>query len=334
MSSKTVHHVLVDSRDRDETLFPHPNGYRVRLPKRYREVVSARLLAMSVPTSFYTFSAAQGNTELLVSVGGSEFKRLLLPDGNYTPGTMALSLQTLLLDEFPSNTFQVGVDPVTLRLMITCVEGDAVAVQVPVVDSAGHDRSLAYLLGFRGGEDGASGTLTSSALVNTNPWLYIVLDIQELSTIDEGGLGGGAVGKGCFAVVSLPSAAFSYIFREDMTTPPVPQCPPIPKLETLTVTFRTHDGKTLDFQGVDHSFVLEIVTREPRPPPASPVSLKDAPARLATRQPAAAAGPGTAVVVMAPPPAPSGGLKRWRIAAVVVVAAVAAGWWYRRRRAS
>ena len=324
MSSKTVHHILIDSRDRDESLYPHPNGYRVRLPKKYRNVVSARLLAMSLPTSFYVFTAAQGNTELLVSVNGS-MKRLLVPDGNYTPQNMALSLQTLLLDEFPDNTFEVGIDPVTLKLIIRCLEGAAVAVQVPDPSSAGADRSLASLLGFRGGEDGSSGTLISSALVNTNPWLYIVLDIDELSTIDEGGVGGDVVGKGCFAHISLPASAFSYIFREDMTTPAVPQSPPISSLQTLTVTFRTHDGRPLDFQGIDHAFVLELVTQPPRPPPASPVSLASPPPAPQPPQP-------KVHVAQVPPPAAPPGVKHWRVAAVVVALAAAGWWWYRRRR--
>lgn len=261
MSSKTRHQLLVDSRDRDPEAYPAPNRYRVTLPKRYRDVVSARLLSITVPYSFHVFTAAQRNTHVHVTVGSVGPKRVLVPDGNYHPAGLAHTLKVVLGDAFPDHTFQTGVDPQTMRLAIECEQGEALAVRVP----PRADRSLAWLLGFRGGEDGSGGRIEASAVINTNPWAYVVLDIDELPIIDEGGLGGTAIGKGCFAHVPLPTTPFTSIFRQDTATPPVPQCPPIPRLDRLTVTFRTHDGLPVDFQGMDHSFVLELVTKEPRP---------------------------------------------------------------------
>lgn len=330
MSSKTLHHVLIDSRDRDEVAYPQPNRYRVNLPKRYQNVTSARLLSISLPMSFYVFSEAQGNTELFVSVGDSGWQRVLIPDGNYDPCAMAETLKVVLIDTFPSNTFEVGVDKYNLRLMIRCLEDLPVAVRVPETDTSGHDRSLAYLLGFRGGEDGSSGYLIASAVINTNPWLYIVLDIDELATIDEGALGGNAVGKGCFAHISLPAHNFEYMFKDDLKIPAVQQCPPIPKLERLTVTFRTHDGKVLDFQGIDHNFVIELVTREPRPPPSAPVNL--APQEAAAPRPAARQVQHTVVLPPALPPPSASSRHRWNIMVVVAVLACVGGGWYVYRR--
>lgn len=342
MSSKTRHHVLIDSRDRDPEAYPAPNKYRLTLPKRYRDVVSARLLSITVPYSFHVFTAAQRNTHVYVTVGSVGPRRVMIPDGNYHPARLALMLRTALGDAFPDHTFQTGVDPHTMRLAIECEQAQAVQVQVPPRT----DRSLAYLLGFRGGEDGNTGRIEASAVINTNPCAYIVLDIDELPVIDEGGMGGTAIGKGCFAHVPLPTTPFTTIFRQDTTTPPVPQCPPIPRLDRLTVTFRTHDGVPIDFQGMDHSFLLELVTREPRPCSTTmagavrsagavggavggavdPRPLVDAPALLHSST------PHSTPALVEPKPQPPWWKRRAVLGAALGTGAVGAWYWYTFKR--
>lgn len=265
MRTKTLHHLLIDSRDRDREAYPHPNAYRLTLPKTYKNVVSVRLLNLYIPTSFYVFSAALGNTTLDISVGTSGFQTITINDGNYRPDSLVKEVRAMVLQTFPDNTFDVWYDPATLKFHITCLEDLDVVVDVPMTAEGGpDDRSLAFLLGFRGTETSQGGTLSASAVINTNPWTYVVLDIDELRTIDECGLNGNPVGKGCFARVMVLDP-FSHVFLDgaSLSFPAVPQCPAIPKLDRLTVRFRTHEGSLVDFHGADHSFVLEIQTADP-----------------------------------------------------------------------
>jgi hypothetical protein len=43
----------------------------------------------------------------------------------------------------------------------------------------------------------------------------------------------------------------------------LPQKPTIPRLKELRIRFRYHDGRTVDFNGVDHSFTLCVETHDP-----------------------------------------------------------------------
>lgn len=319
-----VHHVLVDSRDRDPVAYPHPNEYRVRLPKMYRNVVAARLLSISIPTTFFIFDAARGTTTLTMSVDDSGPRDVVIPDGNYTVTSMAAELETLLGDAFPALTFQVTVEPRTMQLTIECVEGGVVRV-----DTSGGSGTLAHLLGFRGVVEG-SPSVTGSAVIDINPLTYILMDVHELATMDEGALAAGGVGRGCFARIPLPAESFAYIFRDvDVATAATAQLPPVPKLETLTVTFRTHDGTPLDFQGAEHSYLIEITTREPGQAgyvdagalsaPAPTPMPRDPPRPVArTRVPLAAAGAQPQQLAGGPPYA------AWAAA----LAAVVGGWWW------
>lgn len=338
MRTKTVHHVLVDSRDRDKGLYPAPNAYRVTLPKLYRNVVSARLLSLSLPTTFYVFSTAQRNTTLQVSVQGSAYTDLTIADGNYSVDTLATTLKAKIEDAFPANTFEVWCDASTLQFNITCLEGGVVSVVVPSTSEGPVDTSLAYLLGFRGTEVSSGGTLTSSSVMNTNPWTYVVLDVAELLTIDEGGLNGNPIGKGCFAHVALPAKTFEHVFLNAANSmyPAVPQCPAIPKLARLTILFRTHDGTVVNFHGVDHSFLLELVTHDPGassscygPPTETPVQH----VTHTVAPPSPAAQP--AVLPVMPPAAvetPGGGGVPWKPALAVTAAGL--GMWYWSRQSA
>lgn len=326
------HHLLVDSRDRDFEAHPGAGSYRVRLPRQYRHVTAARLLSADIPSSFFVFSAAHGNTSLVVRVGTLRPATVTLPDGNYDTETLPSQLALALRQAFPTKTLDVSIDPLTMQLVIECGEGDAVEVDTRGdADAKPTDWGLAYYLGFPRGVLASGAPLRGPGVVNLNPFTYILLDIAELGTVDEGGMYGGAVGKGCFAKIPISGISYEYIFRDvDKAVDAVECKPAVPRLETLTVTFRLHSGAAIDFRGVEHSFLLEVVTKDPAPPRG----LALGPAVRAPRRRRRRRGlpSGVGVAVDAPPTAvvrpPSPRYATW--AAVVVL--LAGGWWWYRRR--
>jgi hypothetical protein len=40
--------------------------------------------------------------------------------------------------------------------------------------------------------------------------------------------------------------------------------PPLGKLEKINIKWRFHDGRLIDFNGFEHSFMLEVITGEAR----------------------------------------------------------------------
>lgn len=261
------HQVLIDSRDRDFETFPHPNTYRIRLPQRYTNVTGARVLSADIPLSFFVFKAEYGNTTLLVTVGDSAPSVVTIPDGNYDDQTMVEELRTSLAAAFSDKDFLIEVDPRTYQLVVTCVQGDSVSVDTRLADEPGPtDWGLAYYLGFPKGALTAGAPLRAPGMINLNPFTYILMDVQELGVIDEAGMYGNSVGRGCLCKIPIQGVSYEYIFRDiDRATDMVRTRALVPRLETLTVTFRLHDNRVVDFRGVEHSFLLEIETRDPGP---------------------------------------------------------------------
>jgi hypothetical protein len=262
------HHVLIDSQDRDFESYPGANEYRILFARTFKNVVAARLLGVELPASFYVFTAAHGNTTLYVNLSSSSSSQvpigITIPDGNYDAPSMVLELTNAFNDAFPGKTFSVNVDERTFRLKIACHQGDEVIVDTtnaPV--NVPTNWGLAYHLGFERGTVMQAQAIVSPNVINLNPYTYIILDIQELNQIDEGGLHGNELGKRCFAKVPLNGVSFDVVFRD------VDQCPdwiyfntPIAKIDRLHVAWRFHDGFVPDFKGAEHSLYLELWTSD------------------------------------------------------------------------
>lgn len=328
--------VLVDSRDRDFDAFPAPNSYRVRLPRRLTNVTGARVLSADIPLSFLVFKAAHGNTSLSVTVGGSGPQTVTIRDGNYDDQSMVEELRAALATAFPGKDFLAEVDTRTYQLVLTCVQGDAVGVDTTSAPEADRtDWGLAYYLGFPKGVVTSGAPLRAPGTVNLNPFTYMLMDIDELGIIDEGGMYGTTMGRGCFCKIPINGVSYEYIFRDvEKATHMVPTRALVPRLDTLTVTFRLHDNRVVDFRGVEHSFLLEIETRDPQPP--------NLPRPTPAATPVAAATAKSKVVkaasklrLLPPPPRPQARpvartIPRSVYLAGGVTAAGLAWWWWRR----
>lgn len=261
-----THIVHIDSRDRDYGEFASPNSYRILLPKKYRHVLSARLLGCELPSTFFVFAAALGNTSLAVVDDGVALA-ITIPDGNYTTSTMCTALAAAL-SAATGKAFTATLDAATLRLTVTAATGDFSFDTRAVADSRPVEWGLGYFLGL------AKGTLTSSVdssltppgVLSVNPYTYILLDVDELNNVETGGIYGKEIGPKTFAKVPLSGASFEYVFTgkdalHQMHLGHVHYRPPLQKLDRLAITFKFHDGRTVDWNGVEHSFSLELVCR-------------------------------------------------------------------------
>ncbi len=328
--------VHVDSRDRNFDAHPSPNAYKIRLPARYKHVVAARLLGCELPSSFFVFTAALGNTSLKVTIigttGGPTTQTVTIPDGNYTQTTIVTYLQTALNTAFPSHIFEVMLDPVSLQLTIILdkheVEIDT-TLGAPGVGEGPVEWGLGYYLGIPKNTvlTSSGHTLTLPGVVSLNPFTYILLDIAELNNVDTGGLYGSEVGPQTFAKVPLSNASFEYVFTGkdatyQMHLAHVQYRPPIQRLDRLSIAFKFHNDKVVDFNGIEHSFSIELTCRLPQ------VAGRRNPARLVPPPPKMPKMPNVVVNVPPSPPPPERKKKWWTswwwIASFVVAIAIAA----------
>ena len=245
------HTLLIDSRDRDAGA---PGSYRIFLPKLYENVIGARLLTAEIPSTFYIFTAASGNSTLYVTLDGQSVPvRVVVPDGNYGSTDMQIVLVEAL-NENTDLTWSVSVSSTTQKLTLSNTD---------LVDFSVDASGLGTYLGFSGVQLSEEGSVTSSSVISLNPHTYILLDIDELNGIDEGTIGGNGAGRGAFCKIPFNANSFEYAIL-DVQRGTMPRVDVnVARLDRLRIRLRFHeDGEIINFNGVEHSFTLEIITRD------------------------------------------------------------------------
>lgn len=255
-------YIVVDSRDRNYDIFPDPGEYVVTLPETFFNVSSARLMTAELPTSFFVFSQDQNNTSITVRVNAST-TTLTIPDGNYGFTSMATALAAGLNAAFAGRTFTVVVSKVTLKATITSsVPTDVITIDTTTLDNDARTQySLAYYLGFpRDALVSGTGSVVSTRVCSLNPELNILLDIEELGTMREAGLEGrgGTMARGTFAKIPINVDSYEICFFDKHAATCNDLIPPLAKLTKLHIRYRFHDGTLVNFNGVEHSLLLEL----------------------------------------------------------------------------
>ena len=103
--------ILIDSRDRDRSLYPSANSYCVSVPEDVRDVISVELLSYDVP--FNDYNITEKNNVLhtaYMNEGQSDYdpvETIVIPPGKYT----AESLETALNHGIDYDTHPQGEDP-------------------------------------------------------------------------------------------------------------------------------------------------------------------------------------------------------------------------------
>lgn len=257
------HTILLDSRDRDFESYPNPSDYRIMLPTIYKNIQSARLVSAEIPASFYVFTAEAHNTSLDITLDGGSTYTITIPDGNYSSSNLSAALETALT-EATGKTFSVSVSKTTLRMTLSTDDGTEFTLEASTGTPTGW--GLPYYMGFQREIEYQStdGILTAPRIVSLNPHNYILLDVDQLNGLDEGGLYGGRVGSGSFARIPFDAYSFEYVYldTEKTTFPETTLRPGLASLDRLNIKFRFHDGRPVDFNGVEHSLVIELSTKD------------------------------------------------------------------------
>jgi hypothetical protein len=87
VSSK--HYIIIDSRERDYSIYPYPNDYLIELMEPHRNVEKIELVAAMMPKTEYNVNSE--NNLLLVTISGVK-EALYLTPGQYLLGTNVLGL--------------------------------------------------------------------------------------------------------------------------------------------------------------------------------------------------------------------------------------------------
>lgn len=259
--------LLVDSRDRNP--LQTQSSYSVTLPKTYENIYSVTLRSAEIPKSWYGFSAAAGNTSVVVTVSGTP-TTITIPDGNYTATTLAAALQAALVASYGGGSFTVAYNSTTNLITITKASGSftlSFASQSQtksgqIVPSTATWWGLGYFLGFNK-IDYTGSALTSVFGVQTEPFNYILMELDFINKEDETAIDNRMSGRvdGVFAKIpTQPASSGSIIYFREWCCPMNKSVmyPPLSQLRTLNIKFRFHDGTLINFNNADHSLTLEF----------------------------------------------------------------------------
>jgi hypothetical protein len=163
---------------------------------------------------------------------------------------------------FSSTTGEFGLDFTQTQTQAIC--GDPVAIR-----SKTTWWGLGYFMGFNKGVyiavQNAVTTnyeITSNFSVQLNDGNYVLMELDFCNKEDETALDGRLSGRvdGCFAKIPITGNSGDIIFFREWCCPmnKAILSPPIGQLKTLHIKFRTHDGRLIEFNNVDHSLTLEF----------------------------------------------------------------------------
>ena len=270
--------VCIDTLFRSNYIATKSTDFTYTFPETINNVVSMKIKAIEIPTSWYTVSEEKKNNKFLIIYSTNQVYEFVIPDGIYdyaSGGTIVDIINTQLIDK----TLQlrcrlksykvefywpVGEDSTTFTLdftnygrMITCKSTEGV--------------SLGWILGFK--EDiytGETYYLSESfynPLINT----YFFVDVDDFhnnhstdSVISAVRTHNGVLSYlGNNIMARIPFSNYSnsiglgvssefYVLNKREYFGPV-------RLERMTIRLLDRFGKVIDLNGTDYSIVFEII---------------------------------------------------------------------------
>lgn len=242
-NNKKYTRIVVDSKDRNKSLFPNPNQYEVVLDDDINDVVSAQLVSADVPFTSYLINDIFN--QLNVTIDGTT-SIVTLTTGDYSPTELASHLQTKL-NTLSSNNFTVSYD--------VAKDNFRFRSKNPFILDFSNKNSLSMLLGFDNNTSYSSSISSElDAFVNVvqspfrknfhyNKYIYLVIDQFDLN-------------KGNAKPINKSFAALTeqYTALSINDKPKIVKyfSPTIPRLNKIKISFYDRFGNKYDFQNQDH----------------------------------------------------------------------------------
>lgn len=148
---RSTHVVMVNSLDRDQSVYPLPTQVRLKLPRVYKNVERIDIVQVKFFCGLYAVSAARKNNAILVNVSGTDYP-VSIPDGSYSLTQLLGALQTAL-NATATLTYTVGFNSMTGRVTISASGPFSLLFQtaLPAYNQAAYSEwGLGWNLGWGG----------------------------------------------------------------------------------------------------------------------------------------------------------------------------------------
>lgn len=242
---------VIDSRDRNLSVYPLANHYEISLDEAVHDVVSLKLLVTDVPFVSYLISPA--NNVIMTNINGGATLRATVATGDYPAAAdLATAVLAALQSTTTSNTFNTMYLAPTDNIRVTC--------NAPFTLTFPKTGSIALEMGFAAGTVGMASVPSNNTNTITPPFRRnlhlnpsVILSIYPASvntSITE------TVNQS-FAIVNKNRSVLSAAgdrFPQKIFNPP------IARFSRFMVDFTNYDGSHVDFQNHEHRIELLLLS--------------------------------------------------------------------------
>lgn len=262
--------IVLDSRERNVSLFPNPNNYEVNLTQDIQNVSNIRLVSTTFPFSSYLVNNTNNVLQLAYN---NTVVPVTVDTGMYDESGLAQELQTAINSAVGASNFQVTYNARKDNFTFACTASFGLVFRGqqfihPMnnsIDTAYAAGSMGKLLGFGidnymsvGGNPGSYPNIISSEFrkdfsgVNS---IVLTADLLEINVSTSDTL------LNSFAIVTRTN--ISDTTQYDVSTVVHKFTPPISRLAKLKLRLTDYYGNPYDFQNQDHRLEF-VVTCEGR----------------------------------------------------------------------
>ena len=264
--------INIDSRFRENWQASSSTDFLIKLPRTYKNAITLRLSSVELPNTWYTFSAARGNTTFYV---GSN--RVTIPDGNYiAPSALVaainLATPTGITASYATSTGKITITtsptalPLTFGSSTTCGNTSSTVTASPTTlppssqspsSFLPFDSGLGYQMGFTGNVYSGSTSYTGEYVVDTMRDNYVLLQLPELEMMmDAHSYGNSSIKAFAKIVVDGPKNALIYDNGANTVSKVINFSQPT-NVSTLRVKLVDAYGVPINLMA-DFSFTLEV----------------------------------------------------------------------------
>jgi hypothetical protein len=263
--STSLVRLVIDSRERNATLFPNPNSYEINLIDTISGVKGMTLLSADIPFG-NSYIVNSGNNVLYVAYTQTspDIYAITIDTGDYTPTELASELTTAINTATGTTDFIVTYEAKKDIFKFRCTNSFGIIFRGKTIrhsylsstDTASIDRGMGILLGFgisnyiSTQQSAGVNLIYSEFKINFDPSDCIVLNIDEfgvnLSTSD--------ILNGSTAIITKSNIA-------DLNKLSITKefNPPLARLNKLKITLLDYYGNPYDFQNRNHRLEFTLI---------------------------------------------------------------------------
>jgi hypothetical protein len=274
----TYMNLNVDSKFRDSYYSTSSSNFMVNIPMNITDVLSMKLSAIELPTTFYNVSKQFGSNFFSITITDTgETQLVTIQDGNYTNIGIINSINNQLASlggNFAKILFINNISAANGggQTMVGCTTGTTpFTFELNFqTDKYGNEDlntplplKLGWILGFRNGKYTNNQNYVSESLVNTDGMNYLYLVIDDFNNSVSNSFfsvfNSSLLNKNILARISLQGGAFDILLQNNLNlvTTEREYFGPV-NINNFNVQLLDAYGRNVDLNNMDFSFCLTL----------------------------------------------------------------------------